>query len=546
MHPVLILAFATLFFFFLTCVVRVKEFLFWLYVVQLKEYRWDKIKDYLTTKEAKNTLFSKRFLLRCLLVIVFSIVICCFIQWLIPLVLVVCGYIFAEVLLIAKHLWKKTLRTPKRTKRIWLMMWWWILFFVLSLYVFFYGLQDLWAPWVFIWMIIALLCMPVYVFVLWLATDWLFLWKKKRLFQLAKQRMLWLTDLTTIWISGSFWKSSVKFLLTHILWNERNVAFPPDNINSEVGVSQYVMHWLPDDAAYFVTEFGTYGIWETALLGEITQHTHGFLTWLNNQHEALFGSLEQAIAAETEVIPWIVTRGGTLYANRDNQYVREVVYPADLNLITYSTKDSSADAISVLKDVNPGHTSCEFSYKKWKFTYTTDLIGEHALLNLTWVLACCLDTWMTPEWLIPLLKQLQAYQKTTHVHHVGTLTLIDDTYNINQDGAVAGCHAARQFGKPVVVVMDDILELGSSSWDTHVMLWTNLANIGISHIFLTGKEFAPAVKKWLHDAWYEKDIIALYSVWKKKFIDQLEAVADEVTIVFLGRMTWPFFDHLMK
>ncbi|MBP7885507.1 hypothetical protein KAZ93_05175 [Patescibacteria group bacterium] len=65
---------------------------------------------------------------------------------------------------------------------------------------------------------------------------------------------------------------------------------------------------------------------ETKIIGDIVNHQYGFLTGLNNQHVDLFGSLANAITAESEILINLRRVGGTIYANRDDHLVRSVSF----------------------------------------------------------------------------------------------------------------------------------------------------------------------------------------------------------------------------
>jgi len=544
-HREYILVLSSIIFFLCWLIVWFKEFVFRLYVLQLKEYRGDKIIDYISTAEARITLFGKRNIIRIGLLFCFTAGIL-FRPLLYVVTLAATIYIMWECAVLVKHIYKKTYRKPKRTKRIALLWWLWVLVWCVWYYMYLWWMWDAMALWVFLGLLFSLLLLPVYVRFLWWCTDRIFLKKKKRIFAAATQRMQEYAWCTTIGISWSYGKSSVKLLLAHILSKKYTVAFPPDNINTEMWISTYILHELPQEIEYFVTEFGTYSIGETRLLWDITQHTHGFLTWLNNQHEALFGSLEQAITAETEVIYGVVQRWWVLYVNWESEYVRGVSYPDNLQLVRYGIHESECDARCRIISIDKWITQAIFTYKGHTYTFSTDLIGEHALTNLTWVLACCIDIWLPFEMVSDLTPTLQHMQKTFQHTEVQDRILIDDTYNINQDGVIAWVQAATYFSKPIIAVIDDIPELGTSAHDTHFALWERLASLEVKHIFLTGKEFAEITKKGLINSGFTWVICILQDTWNKRFTQQLYNLSKKSTLLFLWRFTKPYHDYFLS
>lgn len=135
-------------------------------------------------------------------------------------------------------------------------------------------------------------------------------------------------------------------------------------MNTEIGISQFILassnfstlEFLKqredtktlkyqNTKTLFICEMGTYAIGETKIIGEIVNHHYGFLTGLNNQHVDLFGSLTNAITAESEILINLRRLNGTIYANRDDALVRSVSF-AGVQLVRYSITNPNADAFS--------------------------------------------------------------------------------------------------------------------------------------------------------------------------------------------------------
>ena len=127
--------------------------------------------------------------------------------------------------------------------------------------------------------------------------------------------------------------------------------------------------------------------------------------------------MEKAIAAECEVIESVVHNHGKLYANRDDNLVRDYTYPDELEIIKYGISDSEdLDATIQINEMNIQGTSFLFMYGNMKLSLETDLFGEHYLTNLCGVLACCTDLGMEKEKIAHHVQQLRQRQKTFHLH----------------------------------------------------------------------------------------------------------------------------------
>ena len=68
------------------------------------------------------------------------------------------------------------------------------------------------------------------------------------------------------------------------------------------------------------------------------------------------------------------------------------------------------------------------------------------------------------------------------------LTLIDDTYNANPDGVLYALQYIKRFNGRKMVILGDMLELGSYSENAHKSLLEPMLDAGVDVLFTFGKE----------------------------------------------------------
>lgn len=118
---------------------------------------------------------------------------------------------------------------------------------------------------------------------------------KVKLF-LCHRRML------VIGITGSYGKTSTKEILAHILTNKFQVAKTPETSNTLIGVAKTTLFRLPLKTEVFVVEMGAYKIGEIAAICRLVRPKIGILTGINQQHLGLFGSQENIVRAKSELL----------------------------------------------------------------------------------------------------------------------------------------------------------------------------------------------------------------------------------------------------
>jgi UDP-N-acetylmuramoyl-tripeptide--D-alanyl-D-alanine ligase len=546
-----------------------KDLLFRLYVLQLKEYRYDKLKDFFITAEGHKTIFSKKNAIRLIMLIVLVIFTTLSSNWPIRSLIkrivifnIFCLVIFIDLLPLLVWRRQHKLKMPDRTNRIILVSLASISLLCLSIVVIDSYYPISFGPWyeqipqvlsILLWYcLIFQLFLPLLVYVAHGIIFPIARFEKRRILSSAQHKIWSMCNLITIGISWSYGKSSVKMLLSELLASQyddtHHILTTPWNINTELGISQYLLSKLRDSHHYFICEFGTYKIGESKLIGEIVNQKIGFLTGLNNQHVGLFGSIMNAIEAETEILIRLRENNWTLYANRDDHIVRSVTF-SWVRVVKYSLSDTTA-TVYVSKIIGePGKYEFILHYQSKEYEFKTDLVGRHNILNLTGVIACCLDQWISYEILYGHVQHLAHQQKTLHISLISlswkkkseSIRLIDDTYNINQNGVKAWLDLLSEYKGRKIVFIDEIIELGDETIETHHQLWQTLAQYDIDMIYLTGKHYGKYIAQW-----YEE-----INNWKIRIKNPNRETLKELsqtpaTIIFLGRGAQIWLEGLKK
>lgn len=517
----------TVWIFILFITVFIYKLLFWMYVFQLKEYRYDRFWEYLTTPQGKRALFNVWFFGEvCLYILLWGMY---FANISGKIVQIITGiFLLLETIFILVKLVKKQIFLPKITSRllmlfagIWL---WWGVFFILVALKFpqFYE----------IFLLESLIFVCVYILMANVLLFPLVHYKKNKIYNKAIEKSKQSPIPITVWITGSYGKSSVKEFLSSILERHGKLLKTPENINTEMGVSHIILREKLENYDYFVAEMGAYKIGEIQTLWNIVNHKYGFLTAIGEQHLALFWGIENTKKAKMEIAHKVEENKGILYVNFDNPNIATSVFSKNLQIVKYGMEAHSLDARSQIIDTKNGNTEFTFSYKNLSHTFTTNLIGKHNILNLTWVLAFCVDIGISltdlqqDVWKIQLPKNTLAISKK-QLENSRECILIDDTYNLSKDWLYAGIevlHSYKNYKK--ILVLDDILELGKAAWEIHKQVWEYIAtSCQLDALVLVGVNYKQLLKEWLLR--WEFDM--------KKVYEKLPDLQENTVVLFEGR-----------
>lgn len=510
----------------------VYKYSFWLYAIQLKEYRWDRFKEYLSTKQWKSALINMWSVIEFPLFIISFITIFNY-----PFEVIIYNVLFYFFLIqnifILRKILKKNILKPKLTSRLLLTLLLLIIWF--SLDFSFFALTNL-NLYLYSYLLFIILFSPLVIFFIILLTLPIVNYLKNKRYKIASEKSKKYNKAIKIWITWSYWKSSVKEYLSSILEQDWKTLKTPENINTEMWISNLIISKLSNKFKYFVAEMWAYKIGEIDTLWKIVDHKYWFLTAIWNQHIALFWNQKNIITWKSEIANSVLKNDWILYLNWNDKLIKTRKFPKELNIVKYWNSKWS-DAIYKIISTKDFKTSFEFSYKKNNTTFTTDLIWEHNIINLTWVLAFCYDIWLKTTELKKYLKNITKPKNTLNVIKTKNHILIDDTYNLSESWLYAGLDSINSFNWDKTLVMDDILELWKQANEIHYVVWKFIAEEKkIKNVLFCWVNYSESFKKWLIDGWFNKENI----------LSHLNDLDKHKVILFEWKKSSKYFNKLLK
>ena len=508
---------------------------FWVYVIQLKEYRWDRFKEYLTTKQWKKAIFNFFLLPE---IIVFFIALWTFVNVINQAILVysIILLLWIENLYVLYKIIKKKLIFPEKTWRSIILLW------IISLdliwgFIFFYFLEN--SLYLFISVILSIF--PWYA-MLWnvVLTPFINI-KKQIIFKKAWNKTKKLT-LHKVWIVWSFWKTSTKEYISNILSSKYNIFKTPKNINSELWLANLVLNTDFSKYDFFIAEMWAYRKKEIRKSWEIINYKDAFLTWIWNQHIGLFWSQQNIIDAKFEIWEKVLENKWKLYINdnikiENNKVLlnnKEYALPKTIKTLLEKNKIIfygllNNQACSKIIKVDENLTEFEFNYKWKRYKLKTYLIWKAQIENLTWTLAFAVNNKV--ENLQKAIKNIKQPEHTLNIIKNWDITIIDDTYNLSVNWLLNGVDVIWYFKWKKILIVDDILELWNNANKIHYELWKKIAN-KFDQIMFVWVNYKESFENWVQN-------------WNWTIIQKLPKNLENTILLFEGKKAWKIMKKLM-
>ena len=138
---------------------------------------------------------------------------------------------------------------------------------------------------------------------------------------LSKRRRF--ADLIVIGVTGSYGKTTTKEAIAAMLSEKYNVLKTRGGVNTKFAIAKQILRELDASVEVYVVEIGAYKKGEIAELARLVKPRIGVLTGINEQHLGLFGSLANIIEAKFELIESLPANGVAVLNVADQNVARE-------------------------------------------------------------------------------------------------------------------------------------------------------------------------------------------------------------------------------
>ena len=284
-------------------------------------------------------------------------------------------------------------------------------------------------------------------------------------FMTRAQRKLNEVSPFVIGITGSFGKTSTKFAVAELVSQPGTVLATPASFNTPLGITRTINEHLSDEHRYLVVEMGAYQEGEIAELCRFVNHRIGVLTAIGPAHLDRFGSMDAIRRGKYEIVRTLPPEGIAIM-NVDDPEVRSLAdTTTDVTVVRYGVDPSGSPDVTAT-DVQTTSEGTSFTLVDKRsgasIGASTRLLGRHSLGHILAGAAVAIAVGELPEALPERIQRLQPVEHRLQlIKGAGGITVIDDAFNSNPEGAAAALEVLRSLpGNKKVVVTPGIVELG--------------------------------------------------------------------------------------
>lgn len=327
---------------------------------------------------------------------------------------------------------------------------------------------------------------------------------KKYVFQ-ASLKLKKCTNLIKIGITGSFGKTSTKYILNTILSEKYKVCMSPHSFNTPSGLSRVINDYLDPEDEILIAEMGARRVGDIKELCDFIKPKYGIITGIGIQHLMSFKSLDNIIKTKNELINSLPEDGYAIFnGNTEGSVKLYKQCKLEKDIISSNNKDSKIKAKNVSFDENG--TKFDLIIKNKTYNCSTALLGDHNVENILLCVQMAKKLGLTDEQIVSGISKLKPVPHRLEIIKTESNIILDDSYNASVDGCEVALNVLSCLGKRKIVITPGLVELGEKEKQENINFGKKIAKVA-DIVVIVNKVNFEAIKTGLNSENFDEENI---------------------------------------
>ena len=346
----------------------------------------------------------------------------------------------------------------------------------------------------------------------------------------AKNKLKSNQNLKVIGITGSYGKTSTKYIVGTILSQKYNTLITPESYNTTMGVVRTINEKLENTHQVFVCEMGAKNIGDIKEICDLVKPSYGVLTAIGPQHLETFKTIENVKKTKLELIDSLPNQGIS-FVNNEDENIKNIELNG--NNIRFGI-DSNCEYYAENIEINEFGSTFDVNIKNNKVLHVkTKLLGTHNIVNIVGAVAVANELGLSED---EITRGIRFLKPVTHRLELrrnpnGSI-IIDDAYNSNVKGASAALEVLKAFkNMQRVLITPGIVDLGDKSKEYNKKFGEKAAQ-SCDYIILVGEKQAEPILEGIKEKGYESEKVYVAKNLNEA-INKMNEIMNENTVVLL-------------
>lgn len=283
-------------------------------------------------------------------------------------------------------------------------------------------------------------------------------------------------------LTGSNGKTTTKELINVVLSKKFKVTATLGNLNNHIGVPLTLLSFTKDTEIGIV-EMGANHQKEIEFLCNLAKPNYGYITNFGKAHLEGFGGVEGVIKGKSEMYTYLLGKKGKVFVNLDDAI--QVEKTINIERITFSNSNEKATVFVNEIIANP-LVSIQFNEVK----INSNLIGLYNANNINAAITVGKYFNISDEEIKDAIESYIPDNNRSQLILKNTNEIILDAYNANPSSMKVALENFNQLEKKnKVIIIGDMFELGSESFEEHKAIVTQLEQYFGLQVYFVGSDF---------------------------------------------------------
>jgi UDP-N-acetylmuramoyl-tripeptide--D-alanyl-D-alanine ligase len=317
-------------------------------------------------------------------------------------------------------------------------------------------------------------------------------------------------DLIRIGITGSYGKTSCKFILGTILAEKYDVLVPPASYNTPMGLTRVVREQLKNAHEVLIAEMGARHVGDIRELCDLVHPKYGLLTSVGPQHLETFGSVENIARTKYELIESLPADGCAFFP-ADSEICRGLYDKTGIEKYLFAV-DYNGSAEARAENIRCGSFGSRFDLVigEERIACETRLLGKHNIANIVGCACVAHRLGLSSAQIRLGIRKIQPVEHRLQLLSTsGGVSVIDDAFNANPSGVRAAMDVLTAFDGRKIVVTPGLVELGDRETEENRAFGQVMAGVA-DVVLLVGPKHTKPIYDGLVEAGFNADAIHVF------------------------------------
>ena len=324
----------------------------------------------------------------------------------------------------------------------------------------------------------------------------------------AKGKLSRMPELKVIAITGSYGKTSTKFMIRDLLKERMNVCATPGSYNTPMGICKVINNDLEATHQVLILEMGARYEGNIDELCDIAEPDIAVITNVGIAHLETFGS-QDAIARTKSTLVRRLKPDGTAVLNVDDERVAQMAgLRDDIEIIRTGIDNGEIRA----SDIRYNHEGTRFSVSKngRDEDFSTKLLGAHNVQNMLLAIGVADIFGIRLKTMALAVSGIEPVEHRLQLKKEGDLYVIDDAFNSNPVGAKNAVEILSRFesGRRIIIT-PGMIELGELEEKMNYQFGQAIGEAELDLVVLVGSNRTEAIRKGIASTGYPDEKVRI-------------------------------------